>query len=251
MGLNKRLVNTGGGAGADFSKKDSFGDGTGLAYWVNPENNNGVSVDGGYQIKEDLGALSSYSFSPGGGIALHYNNDRVSVRQSSSTSAYAGMDTNQSYTVSSWIRLGAGQQAFLFYNYWSDNNGLNNDFAYVRDVGNGTWDMRIRHKFMTHDGDTFNFNPSNYTAYNSYYRHFGMVFDKDAGQSRYYINGSKVLTANLSPKPASPTVASIMGSSFYNGSWSSYTCYMGDIRWYQKALTDDEYLAMAQYDGIP
>jgi hypothetical protein len=240
MGFNKRLIDQAGDTGVDFSQEDSFGDGTGIAYWPNPASNL-VSQGGGRTISEDVGSLSTYTFSPGGQIALHYNNDRISVN--------SGVDTNQSYTVSSWIRLGgSGDQAHFFYNL---SGSTNNSFAYVVDNGNGTWSMRSRHKFASNDGDTFTFNPSSYTAYTSYYRHFGIVFDKVSGESRYYINGAKVHTGNLDGVAKGTSFNSLMGTTKYQSSFSSYICYMGDIRWYQKALTDDEFLLMAQYDGIP
>lgn len=247
MGLNKRLLTqTGGVTAADYSQQDSFGDGTGLAYWPNPASNL-TSQDGNMRISEDVGSLSSYSFSPGGSISLHYNNDRVSVR-GINTSAYRQIDTNQSYTVAGWLRLGSGASSFFF---WQLTSSTNQTTAGVQDLGNGNWRMNINHKFVTNAAENFDFNPSNYTAYSNYYRHFGFVFDKDAGTYNYYINGVSVADGTLDGKAKGTIYTGIMGSRLYNGSYASDIVYMGDIRWYQRALTSEEYLAMAQYDGIP
>jgi|13_taG_2_1085334.scaffolds.fasta_scaffold55926_1 hypothetical protein len=241
MGFNKRLIDQSGGATAvDFSQEDSFGDGTGIAYWSNPASNL-VSAGGGRTISEDVGSLSSYSFSPGGGIALHYNNDRVSVN--------GGVDTNQSYTVAAWIRLtSTGDDAFLF---WQLTSSTNQTTAAVQYISNGNYRMQINHKYATNNASSFEFAPNDYTFYNNYYRHYGFVFDKDAGTYNYYINGYSVANGNLDGKAQGTQYTGIMGSRKYNNSFNSSICYMGDIRWYQRALTDAEYLEMAQYDGIP
>lgn len=241
MGLNRRLISTSAAFETDYSLTDSFGDGSGLAYWVNPASSLSSQGGVGYTISEDVGSLSSYSFSPGGGIALHYNNDRISVN--------GQINLAQSYTCSFWARIN-NSNAYGFYFYQKNGGQLHNDFFQITD-SSGSRTMRVRHKFVTNDGDTFSFNQSDYTTYNSYYQHYGMVFDASASTYTYYINGSSVSTGDLDPKTKTHSNRHLMGTTFYNGSYTLYTCYMGDIRWYQRALTSDEYLAMAQYDGIP
>lgn len=253
MGLNKRLIDQAGGVfETDYSLTDSFGDGSGLAYWINPDYNTSQGT-GYYYLQEDVGSLSTYVFSQGGEIAYHAGNDEVSVRTDAANTAYGHIKTHQSYTVSSWIRLGAASRAHFYWQAHGGSSSTINSYCSLRDLGNGNWRLETNHYGGATSYVNFDFNPSSYTAYTSYYRHFGFVFDSNASTYNFYINGSSVANGTLSPSNTinSTSRMNIMGTSYNGGSRSQYACYMGDIRWYQRALSSAEFLAMAQYDGIP
>lgn len=239
----------------DYSLTDSFGDGSGLAYWVNPNTNNSQGT-GYYYLSEDVGSLSTYTFSQGGAIAYHAGNDEVSVHTDASLTTDAHIKTHQSYTVSSWIRINAATPLNRAHFYWQAHGGSNstqNSYCSLRDLGSSTWRLEANHFGGSTSYVYFDFNPSSYTAYTSYYRHFGFVFDSNASTYNFYINGSSVANGTLSPSNTinSTSRMNIMGTSYNGGARSQYACYMGDIRWYQRALTSAEFLAMAQYDGLP